>query len=115
MRIRDWSSGVCSSDLGQESCGDSLIDMMQSSLGATASASLNKRTNMMTEPAGKPSLHKRTPGAERRGIGRNGVDSDGTATTSGERAVDGREKNQDGHEGKKTTPPEEDGKRAEKR
>src|SRR3546814_15942672 len=64
--------------------------MMRSSLWATASASLNKRTNMTTEPAGQPSLHKRTPGAERRGIGRNGLDSDGTTTTSGERAFDGR-------------------------
>src|SRR3546814_8093576 len=80
---------------GQESCGDSLIDMMRSSLWATASASLNKRTNMTTEPAGQPSLHKRTPGAERRGIGRNGLDSDGTTTTSGERALAGSEENQD--------------------
>src|SRR3546814_16183644 len=82
--------------------------MMRSSLWATASASLNKRTNMTTEPAGQPSLHKRTPGAERRGIGRNGLDSDGTTTTRGERAFAGSAKNQDAREGKYYHPPAAD-------
>src|SRR3546814_11732299 len=90
---------------GQESCGDSLIDMMRSSLWATASASLNKRTNMTTEPAGQPSLHTRTHGAERRGLGRNGLASDGTTTTRGERAFEGRDYNTARSEGRENQHP----------
>src|SRR3546814_13486633 len=59
MRISDWSSDVCSSDLwqiasslticGLDSCGDSWIDMMRNARWAAASASFNNRTNISTD------------------------------------------------------------------
>src|SRR3546814_18701042 len=59
MRISDWSSDVCSSDLwqiassltlcGLDSCGDSWIDMMRNARWAAASASFHNRTNISTD------------------------------------------------------------------